>query len=433
MSSSYDINTTFDSLDDSLVSNVIDLDSWTRSLSPPLASNEPVHHSTSRPRQKRHVRTRRHPHPTPAVTLPPVTHSVAAPPVLSTTAVTSSSTQSGVPGRPDKGKGRQTTTPPPSPSGSMDPSVRATSSANLTPEQYVCFVRMLKRLNEWLASGWQPGVDESRLRSLAEIFDSAEAVASGGINNLRLADLAWRLADSEGWEKSAGSSIMGAIDIQVSVTKILYKDYSNTLIDSFRSFLGRKEAELGSRGRPRMLQDRLYRRRRVIAIRNQSFRRGLDSKKWTTQLEELATFAQKGMQEADYLLRRQIPAFLRTMKRAGLSPSTSPLLAQHLTAHGGTSFSVSDSPLPELTPSIPSTLLARSPSFCLSPLSAAANFVTSLPVEEPLPTPTLSEDIGVSDAIPLVTGRPTMTELVEEFMEDLLTQEFSPILLDEDI
>ena len=109
---------------------------------------------------------------------------------------------------------------------------------------------MLKRLNEWLTCGWEPGVDQSRLRSLAEIFDSTEAVASGGIANLRLADLAWRLADSEGWEKSAGSSILGAIDIQVSVTKILYKDYGDALIDSFRSFLGRKETELDNSRRP---------------------------------------------------------------------------------------------------------------------------------------------------------------------------------------
>ena len=43
---------------------------------------------------------------------------------------------------------------------------------------------------------------------------------------------------------------MGAIDIQVTVTKILYKDYGDSLIASFRSFLGQKEAELGDRGRP---------------------------------------------------------------------------------------------------------------------------------------------------------------------------------------
>ena len=250
MSSSFDINTTFDALDDSLVSDVIDLDSWTSSFTSPVPSDESVRHPAPRSRQKRYARTRGHPRPTPAVTLSPVTRAVAAPPVLSTPPVASSSTQPGVPARLDKGKGRQATTPPPSSTSALDSSVRDVPSSELTPEQYVCFVRMLKHLDEWLASGWQPGVDQSRLRSLAEIFDSAEAVASSGITDLRLADLAWRLADSEGWEKSAGSSIMGAIDIQVSVTKILYKDYGDTLIDSFRSFLGRKEAELGSHGRP---------------------------------------------------------------------------------------------------------------------------------------------------------------------------------------
>ena len=250
MSSSYDISTTFDALDDSLVSDVIDLDSWTCSLSPPVTSNEPVRHSTPRPHQKCYPRTRGHPRPTPAITLPPVARAVPAPPVLSTSPVASSSTQSGVPTRLNKGKGRQATTLPPSPTSALDSSVRDVPSSELTPEQYVCLVRVLKRLDKWIASGWQPGIDQSRLRSLAEIFNSAEAVANGGITDLRLADLAWRLADSEGWEKSAGSSIMGAIDIQVSVTKILYKDYGDTLINSFRSFLGRKEAELGNRGRP---------------------------------------------------------------------------------------------------------------------------------------------------------------------------------------
>ena len=230
MSLSFDISTAFDSLDDSLVSDVINLDSWCSSFTPPVPGDEPVRHPTPRPQQKCYSRTCGHPRPTPAVTLPPVTHAVAAAPVLSTPVVASSSTQPCVSGKPDKGKGRQTTTPPPSPSGALDPSVRDTPSSELTPEQCVCFVRMLKRLDEWFASGWQPGVDRLRLRSLAEIFNSTEAVASGGITDLCLADLAWRLADSEGWEKSARSSIMGTIDIQ--------------------SFLGRKEAELGNRGRP---------------------------------------------------------------------------------------------------------------------------------------------------------------------------------------
>ena len=238
MSSSYDINTAFDDLDDSLVSNVFDLDSWTSSLSPPVTSPEPVHDSTRHPRQKRHVRTRGHPRPTPAFTLPPVSTAAVASPVLSTPAVASKSAQPSVLSKADKGKGRQQATPVTPPTSPVDPSVRATTSADLTPEQHICLVRVLKRLDEWLSRGWEPGVDESRLRSLAEIFNSAEAVASGGIADLRLADLAWRLADSEGWEKSTGSSIMGAIDIQVSVTKILYKDYGDALIASFRSFLG---------------------------------------------------------------------------------------------------------------------------------------------------------------------------------------------------
>ena len=250
MSSSYDINTAFDDLDDSLVSNVFDLDSWTSSLSPPVTSDEPVRHSAPCPRQKRHTRTRGHPRPSPALTLPPVTTAVVASPVLSTPAVASMSTQSSVPSKADKGKGRQQATPASPSTSPVDPSsVPATSSADLTPEQHVCLVRVLKRLDEWLARGWEPGVDQSRLRSLAEIFNSAEAIASGGIADLRLADLTWRLADSEGWEKSAGSSIMGAIDIQVSVTKILYRDYGDALIASFRSFLGREEARLGNSGR----------------------------------------------------------------------------------------------------------------------------------------------------------------------------------------
>ena len=182
-----------------------------------------------------------------------------------------------------------------------------------------------------------------------------------------------------------------------------------------------------------MLQDHLYRQRRVIEIRRQSFRRGFDSKAWTDQMEELARFAQKGMREADYLLMRRTPAFRRMMKRAGLSPSISPLLAERLTARGTTSFSASNSPLPELTPSTPSTPRVLSLTRRSSLSQQAANFVTSSPVEEPLPTLIPSEDIGVFSAIPLVTGPLTMTEIVAEFMEDLLTQEFCPVLLNEDI
>ena len=182
-----------------------------------------------------------------------------------------------------------------------------------------------------------------------------------------------------------------------------------------------------------MLQDRLYRCRRVIEIWNQLFRRGFDSKAWTDQMEELARFAQKGMREADYLLTRRTPAFLRMMKHAGLSPSISPLLVEHLTGRGTTSFSVSDSPLLDLMPSAPSTPRVRSLTHELAPFPQAASFVTSSPVEEPLPTLIPSADIGVLGVIPSVTGPPTMTDLVEEYMEDLLTREFCPVRLDEDI
>ena len=48
------------------------------------------------------------------------------------------------------------------------------------------------------------------------------------------------------------------------------------------------------------------------------------------------------------------------------------------------------------------------------------------------PTPTPSEDFAVFAATPLDTGPPTMTEVVDQFMEDLLTQEFSPVVLAED-
>ena len=151
------------------------------------------------------------------------------------------------------------------------------------------------------------------------------------------------------------------------------------------------------------------------------------------QMEELAKFAHKGMREADYLLTRRMPAFLHMMRRAGLLPSISPLLAERLTARGATSFSISEGPLPDLTPSAPSMPRVLSLTRRSSPLLLGANFDTCSLAAEPLLTPILLEDIGVLDATPSVTGLPTMTELVEEFMEDLLTREFCPTLLDEDI
>ena len=427
MSSSFDINTAFDALDDSLVSDVIDLDSWCSSVSPPVTSPEPVCNSTPRPRQKRHTRTRGHPRPSPAFALPPITPSVAAPPILSATAVASSSAQPSAPGRPDKGKGRQQTTPPPSPASTMDPSPVSTApSDSLTPEQHVCLVRVLKRLDEWFARGWEPGVDQSRLRSLAEIFNSAEAVAEGGIANLRLADLAWRLADSEGWEKSAGSSIMGAIDIQVSVIKILYKDYGDALIGSFRSFLGWKEAELGNSGRPScvagppMSPSVSHRNPEPVVPKRVQFQ-GLDGP------DGAACQVRPERDAGGGLLVDAPDARVPSCGEACRS------LAQHLAFVGTASYGTWRDFLLSLRRSAPSTPRVLSLTRRSSPSAPEASFAISLPVAELLPTPTLSEHIGVFGATPSVIGLPTMTELVEEFMEDLLTQEFSPIRLDEDI
>ena len=238
MSSSYDVSTAYNALDET-VYDLFDLDAYCSSLSPPVSPPEPIHHTTtSASRLKRYPKTCGHPCPSPAT--------VSSPSVPST-----SSVPIAIPAKPDKGKGRQHPTPVVPPASPVDsPSSIATASAELTPEQHLCFVRMLKHLDEWLAQGWQPGVNESRLQTLAEIFNATESVAEGSLCNIWRADLAWRLADSEGWEKSAGSSIMGAIDIQVTVTKILCKDYGEPLMTSFQSFLGQKEAELGNEGRP---------------------------------------------------------------------------------------------------------------------------------------------------------------------------------------
>ena len=248
MSQSFDISTSYDALDDT-VYDIFDVDAYCSSLSPPISTPESVPNTpTPAPRLKRYPKMRGHPSPSPAV--------ISAPVVSAASAVTMTSFLPPTPAtKPNKGKGRQhaaVAAPPSSPVGTSPPaqSTASTATVEITPEQHVCLVRMLKRLDEWLAQGWQPGVDESRLRNMAEIFNSTEAVAEGSLSNIRHTDLAWRLTDSEGWEKSAGSSIMGAIDIQVTVTKILYKDYGESLIASFHSFLGQKEAELGDSRRP---------------------------------------------------------------------------------------------------------------------------------------------------------------------------------------
>ena len=251
MSQSFSIDTAYDALDDT-VYDIFDVDAYCSSLSPSVPSTESVPHTpTPAPCLKRYPKTRGHPRPSPAVVPPPAVAAFSA----STSTSPVPATTNTRPSKPDKGKGRQrpaAATPSPSPVDTSSPTIPpvSTASVEITPEQYVCFVRMLKRLDEWLAQGWEPGVNQSHLRHLAEIFDSAEVVAEGSLSDIRRADLTWRLADSEGWEKSAGSSIMGAIDIQVTVTRILYKDYGESLIASFRSFLGQKELELGSERRP---------------------------------------------------------------------------------------------------------------------------------------------------------------------------------------
>ena len=242
MSQSFDISTSYDTLDDT-VYDIFDVDAYCSSLSPSVPDTESVPNTpTPTPCSKRYPKTRGHPCPSPAVVPPPVSTSAVAP---------TSSVPVTVPAKPDKRKGRQraaVATPPTSPVDSS-PSIPA-ASAELTPGQHLFFVQMLKRLDEWFAQGWEPGVDKLRLRTLAEIFNAAESVAEGSISNIQHTDLAWRLADSEGWERSVGSSIMGAIDIQVTITKILFKDYGEPLLTSFWSFLGQKEAELGNSGCP---------------------------------------------------------------------------------------------------------------------------------------------------------------------------------------
>ena len=66
------------------------------------------------------------------------------------------------------------------------------------------------------------------------------------------------------------------------------------------------------------------------------------------------------------------------------------------------------------------------------PSLSMTNYDTFSRVMDVSPTPTPSEDFDAFGAIPLDTGPPTMTELVEQFMEDQLTREFCPVLLTED-
>ena len=156
-------------------------------------------------------------------------------------------------------------------------------------------------------------------------------------------------------------------------------------------------------------------------------------KGWTAHLEELATYTQNGMKAADYLLVWRLPSFHRMMKRAGLSPDTSPLLAERLASSGSTSCSLSANLPLEPMLFIPATPLVQSLTHRSPRSRQEINLDTFSRVVDRSPTPTPSEPTVAFDVTPSDTGPQTMTEVVEQFMEDLLTQEFSPIVLDEDI
>ena len=144
------------------------------------------------------------------------------------------------------------------------------------------------------------------------------------------------------------------------------------------------------------------------------------------------TYAQNGMKAANYLLTRRMPAFQRMMKRARVSPTTSPLLAERLTGSGSTSCSLFASLPPEPTLFVPATPLVRSLTAHFPPSSLMTNYNTFSRVVDASPTPTPLEDFDAFGATPSGTGLLTMTKLVDQFMEDQLTQEFCPIVLAED-
>ncbi|KIM56402.1 hypothetical protein SCLCIDRAFT_29633 [Scleroderma citrinum Foug A] len=404
MSSSYDATTAYDSLDDSTY-DIFNLDAYCNLFSPPVPSPESVPNTpVPGPRLKRYPKTHGHPRPSPAV--------------VPSSVIASASTQPpSVPAQPDKGKGHQCPVPPTSPTGPVDSqSSVSTDSVDLTPEQHLCLVRVLKRLDEWFAQGWEPGVDKSRLQALAEVFNSAESVAEGSLSNIHRADLAWRLSDSEGWEKSAGSSIMGAIDIPVTITKILFKDYGEPLIVSFRSFLGQKEAELGDSGCPSSIL-------------------GPPLSKETSQGDSKPDVPKRvRFQGLDSAIRGACDVHSEWDEGSRLSASVAVThvltydeacrgLAQHLAFISGTTYRQWLDFL---------FTLFRSLTTRFPPSSLTTNYATFSQVVDASPTPTPLEDFNAFGATPLDIGLPTMTELMDQFMEDQLTREFCLVVLTED-
>ena len=132
-------------------------------------------------------------------------------------------------------------------------------------------------------------------------------------------------------------------------------------------------------------------------------------------------YVQNGMKAADFLLMKRLPAYQRMMKHAGASLNISPLLAERLTQSGSTSCSLSGSLPLEPTLSVPATPLVRSLTGRSPRSLPTTNFDTFLRVVDVSPTPTPSEDFDAFDATLSATGPQTMTKIVEQFMEDLLT------------
>ena len=143
-------------------------------------------------------------------------------------------------------------------------------------------------------------------------------------------------------------------------------------------------------------------------------------------------YAQNGMKAADYLLTRRMPRFQCMMKHAGVSPSTSPLLAERLSSSGLISCSLSMNLPPEPTLFVPVMPLVHSLTAHSPPSSSTTNYATFSWVADLSPTPTPSEDFDAFGATPSDIGLPTMTELMDQYMEDQLTREFCPVMLAED-
>ena len=114
-------------------------------------------------------------------------------------------------------------------------------------------------------------------------------------------------------------------------------------------------------------------------------------------------------------------------------------LAQHLSFISGTTFrsgstscSLSVNLPPEPTLFVPITPLVCSLTACSPPSSSTTNYATFSWVVDASPTPTPSEDFDAFGATPSGIGPLTMTELMDQFMEDQLTWEFCPVMLAED-